>query len=372
MSIILIGYGRMGQAIEMGLRILDKETKIITADINTKSGADHYLDCDDSQTIENFFSIHKPNVVISSLPYYLNANVAEAICHLDNPKPFYIDLGGDNHTSDVIHDMCDDAKVKCFTDMGLAPGLVNIIAEMGYQTMVEHGEKPHTIKMYCGGLPLTYELNNFLKYECTWSGAGLVNEYTKPSNILSNGEIIQVWSLSGLEKLRDVDGTRNFEAFYTSGGAAHTLAKMQERGVKNCFYKTLRYEGHQRVVKFLWDVSLLSREELRKVLESRKNQRDIVHIRVVVEGDKLSYRKDLQVLWGPTSVVGEDLPQPAFGREAVANTATAMQKATAFPVATLAFLAIHGRIESEKSVLGYDDVPMKDFFDCLSSLRIWR
>ena len=41
------------------------------------------------------------------------------------------------------------------------------------------------------------------------------------------------------------------EAFYTSGGVAHTIAVMKKRGDENCSYKTLRYPGHHKMVNFL-------------------------------------------------------------------------------------------------------------------------
>ena len=62
------------------------------------------------------------------------------------------------------------------TDLGLAPCCFNIIAEYIYQEYVAYNQLiPNDISMMVGGLP-QYP-NNTLKYACTWSFDGLVNEY---------------------------------------------------------------------------------------------------------------------------------------------------------------------------------------------------
>lgn len=86
-----------------------------------------------------------PDVVISAVPYHVTAEVAKAC--FENGIP-YCDLGGNPDVSTNIHAMSKRYKTPCFTDLGCAPGLANIILESMY---VEGASKA---RIMVGGLPL--------------------------------------------------------------------------------------------------------------------------------------------------------------------------------------------------------------------------
>ena len=67
--------------------------------------------------------------------------------------------------------------------------------------------------------------------------------------------------MDGLEEVKfDLLENEELEAFYTSGGASHSIPSMKERGVNNCCYKTIRYKGHRDMVRLLIRNSELSKE----------------------------------------------------------------------------------------------------------------
>ena len=70
--------------------------------------------------------------------------------------------------------------------------------------------------------------------------------------------------MEGLELVETSLGV--LEAFYTSGGAAHSVSSMQDRGVKNCYYKTLRYQGHRDAMRFLMYECGLDGEDLKQAI----------------------------------------------------------------------------------------------------------
>ena len=92
--------------------------------------------------------------------------------------------------------------------------------------------------MMVGGLPEYHQsTKNPLRYAVTWSVDGLINEYRDDCLILEDGEIKTVKGMDGVEQIEGNNFGR-MEAFYTSGGASHSIHSMKERGVKNCYYKS--------------------------------------------------------------------------------------------------------------------------------------
>ena len=97
-----------------------------------------------------------------------------------------------------------------------------------------------------GALPLFP--SNALKYNLTWSTAGLINEYCNPCEAIYDGELREVLPLEGYEQF-SLDGV-TYEAFNTSGGLG-TLCETLKGKVDNLSYKTIRYPGHCELVKLL-------------------------------------------------------------------------------------------------------------------------
>ena len=79
---------------------------------------------------------------------------------------------------------------------------------------------------------------------------GLVGEYTRPAEVIVDGEIGHVPALSGYETF-DLDGTP-FEAFVTADGSSG-LAAATAGKVRNACFKTIRHPGHLDYMLFLLD-----------------------------------------------------------------------------------------------------------------------
>ena len=249
MRAVILGVGRMGTAIahamdKLGYNLIcmdanpDAQSNMPESDIkgthvfyNVNSPAD---------IISRFNGIASPDIVISSLPYHQTKAVAD-MCILNGWR--YCDLGGRVDVSAEINKHAAKATAPIFTDLGLAPGWVNILAEQGYKRVYDATD----VKMMVGGIPLNRPKGP-LKYFMTWSMDGLLNEYRDDCEVLIDGEIKTVPGLSYIETVDpEWDGCVALEAFCTSGGAAHTTRRMKARGVRNCVYKTLRWFGHHEM-----------------------------------------------------------------------------------------------------------------------------
>ena len=330
----IVGAGNMGKAIAWAMERLGYQLVIL----------DQYEEAIQScQTLlkashkfvkgKGYDTLTGCSTVISSLPYHQNLDLA-TFC-IDHGIP-YFDLGGSVGVSNDINTYAKEhATAPVMTDLGLAPGWVNIMAEnMCQEYLNREGEVPNTITMMVGGLP--QEINNTLQYSCTWSFDGLINEYKDDCIVLQDGEHVIAKGMGGYEFPVMSEEIGALEAFYTSGGAAHTISVMKKRGVENCSYKTLRYPGHHKMVNFLIHESGLPDETVIEIFKRTcPPQDDLVIIKVTA--DELGFEKVIRS--------GKNF--------------SAMQKATAFPIASVAHMA--SLYNLPKGVLKYDDLLVTQF-----------
>ena len=303
-------------------------------------------------------STKKPDIVISSLPYHKTEDIAHWC--MDNGVR-YCDLGGRVDVSENINQAANNYAVEpLMTDLGLAPGWVNILAEEGCRKI--HGQA-EDVRMMVGGLPDYLEsANNPLRYAVTWSVDGLINEYRDDCLVLENGEIKTVRGMDGLEKVES-ESFGPMEAFYTSGGASHSIYSMKARGVKNCSYKTLRYRGHGDIVRFLIRDCNLDDDTLNKIF---------------LEGCGIANKDEVFIV---AEVKGQDKTWKQEKTIKSDEKFSAMQKATAFPLASVASIMADGSLEGDKDqrrdywtqypkALTYADIPFEEFNERLNVLGI--
>jgi lysine 6-dehydrogenase len=369
MKVAVVGVGRMGTAISWGLDKLSTlaqyadidELTLADVDADNVKRCSQNISCPTLEVEVQFETrrwdhcgafLKNNDIVISALPYHQNEIVAR-YC-IDNHIP-YCDLGGHVETSSNINKYASQKGSVVMTDLGLAPGWVNILAEHGYQSYCGgelHGARPvpDTIEMMVGGLPV--KPNNYLKYSCTWSGDGLVNEYKDQCEVLINGRSTLVDGMSGLTEIETRLGP--VEAFYTSGGASHTIKTMLDRGVQNCGYKTIRYLGHCSALQFLINDCGLTNDALASILQhSCPPADDLVIIKARAGGHEGIAD------WSTEKVIHCN------------DKFSAMQMATAFPVATVATMMTNkDRDELGTEPLSYRDIARsyEEFEDSLDFL----
>mgnify|MGYP003670758090 CR=1 FL=1 len=356
MTAVVLGLGRMGQCIASAMHRLG--FKIVCADVvpneyKLKGLVSEYkfIQLKPDKSFKKVIKDAEPDIVICSLPYHQLLPVAK-FCITNNIR--YCDLGGRVDVSEDINQFAKEkATMPVFTDLGLAPGWVNIVADH----LAIGGAD--SIKMYVGGLPAMK--TNPLNYMVTWSVDGLINEYVDDCIVLQNNRLQTVPGMSGHEIVQTCLG--ELEAFYTSGGASHTIESMKAKGVQNCSYKTFRYPGHIKMIDFLIRKCQLNDEALRNIFEKGcicdKGDKDIVLIRA--EAHK-----------GDTTKVYEKLVRSC-------DSFSAMQRATAYSISTVGSIMAAGLLDErydekrgEKTrlslALQYRDVPYHDFENILNSL----
>ena len=281
------------------------------------------------------------DAVMSALPYYFNYEMA--VCAVDAGVHF-CDLGGNTEIvfkQKTLHERAIAEGSSVIPDCGLAPGMVNILAEHGIRQM----ETVDAVRIYVGGLPQAPEPP--LNYQIVYSIEGVLDYYTTLSWVLRGGKRTRVKALSEIVPVRFPEPIGELEAFHTAGGLS-TMAFRYEGRIPTMEYKTLRYPGHAKLMEAIRELGLLELEPIdvkgHRVVPrdafiaavapklTKPDGRDLVALRVTDEGKKGG--KPLMLGW-------ELLDYFDSEREI-----SAMERTTGFS------LAITGMMQVRKQVTG--------------------
>ena len=349
MKVVVLGAGLMGKEVARDLVKSNHVEKVFLADVDAETAQAFIktLNTDKVEVIELHAeqddslkaAISKGDVVVNALFYSFNERVARFAIEVGVHS---VDLGGHiRGITDTILGLNEEAQAKGVTiipDLGVAPGMVNILAGYGATKL----DVVESIKLYVGGIPT--EPKPPLHYTRVFSLEGVFDHYTEPSVTIQKGKLEEVDSLSGIEPIY-FDDFGVLEAFYTSGGIS-TLYKTFPN-VRALEYKTIRYKGHAEKFKLLADLGFLDptnivevdnrevsvrtvvREALKKKLELGTKP-DAVLLRVIVAGEKAQQ----QVTYEYEMVVRKDMT----------INETAMARATANTISVVAQMIGSGTI----------------------------
>lgn len=187
---------------------------------------------------------------MSAIPYYFNLELSELAVEAG---VHFSDLGGNTEIVTAQRGLDEAARAKgvsVMPDCGLAPGMVNVLAQHG----IDQLDEVESVRIYVGGLPQhpTPPLN----YQVVYSLEGVLDYYTTRSWILRDGQRTQVTALSEVEAVTFDAPVGDLEAFHTAGGLS-TMAFRYEGRVPAMEYKTLRYPGHARLMEAVRELGFL-------------------------------------------------------------------------------------------------------------------
>ena len=240
------------------------------------------------------------DAVMSAIPYYFNLQLAE--CAVEAGVHF-CDLGGNTEIVFQQKALADRAREKAVTivpDCGVAPGMVNILAQHGISQL----EQVESVRIYVGGLPRHPEPP--LNYQIVYSLEGVLDYYTTLSWVLRNGKREQVAALSERESVDFPAPAGTLEAFHTAGGLS-TMALRYEGTIPTMEYKTLRYPGHAELMQTIRELGLLGLDPV-DVKGLKVIPRDLF---VSVVGPKLTKPKAADLLALRVIVTGTNGGRPA-------------------------------------------------------------
>jgi len=239
--------------------------------------------------------MRQSDAAMSAIPYYFNYELAELAVEAG---VHFSDLGGNTEIVFKQKTLDPAAKKKGITiipDCGLAPGMVNILAEHGIRQL----DTVESVRIFVGGLPQHPEPP--LNYQIVYSLEGVLDYYTTLSWVLRGGKRTQVTALSEIEPVRFDGSVGELEGFHTAGGLS-TMAFRYEGKIPTMEYKTLRYPGHAKIMEAIRELGLLELKPVdvkgmkvvpRDLVVAAMGPRltkpeayDLVALRVVTEGTK--------------------------------------------------------------------------------------
>jgi len=349
MKVAVLGAGLMGKEAARDLAASQGVTQVVIADVDItkaeevcrKLSSDKlsaaYLDATNDNQLADF--IKDFDVVVNALFYTFNEKVARTAiaCGVHS-----VDLGGHiGHVTEKVLAMHDDAVkagVTLIPDLGVAPGMINILSGHGVNQL----DQADSIKIMVGGIPVRPEPP--FGYNHVFSMEGVFDHYTDPSLVIRDGKKMEVPSLSEIETVY-FEKFGPLEAFHTAGGTS-TLS-LSYPNLKNLEYKTIRYPGHAEKFQLLVDLGLTKRghvvevdgqkvdvrKTMLKVLDpivDLKDKDDVVLLRVSVSGTKDGQPKTYEY----EMITYNDKT----------NRVTAMARSTAYTISVVAQMIASGVI----------------------------
>jgi lysine 6-dehydrogenase len=282
--------------------------------------------------------MRESDAVMSAIPYYLNLQLTD--CAVEAGVHF-CDLGGNTEIvfqQKALAERAIAMGVTVIPDCGVAPGMVNILAEHGIRQL----DTVDSVRIYVGGLPQNPEPP--LNYQVVYSLEGVIDYYTTRSWVLRNGQRSQVTALSEREPVEFPAPVGTLEAFHTAGGLS-TLAFRYEGKIPQMEYKTLRYPGHAEIMETIRELGLLDLEPV-EVKGIKVVPRDLF---VAAVGPKLAtHGKDLLAL--RVTVRGTKGGKPAerrfdlVDRYDEAHGISAMMRTTGYSLSITGQMQVRGEV----------------------------
>lgn len=248
-KVVILGAGMVGRAMAIDL---SKQNTVLSVDRDPDALellSDHpnlstkQADLADSNVVAS--TIADADVVVGAVPGFMGFETLKTVIEAGKN---IVDISFMPEDPFKLDELAKSNDVIAIMDAGVAPGMSNLILG-SYQN--EYDVTDFTC--YVGGLPR--ERTWPYEYKAPFSPIDVIEEYTRPSRIVENGEIVKKVALSEPE-LMDFPGVGTLEAFNTDGlrSLIHTM------DIPNMKEKTLRYPGHIELMRVLRETGFFDEE----------------------------------------------------------------------------------------------------------------
>lgn len=251
-KITILGCGLVGSAIAADL---STQHNVVALDLNrgaldrlkTRCKAEaKELDLLKTGNIEA--AIEDSDLVVNAMPGHLGYNILQQLISAGKDVA---DISFFPEDALQLHALAEQKKVTAIVDIGVAPGMDNII--LGH-----YNEQMEVKKFEClvGGLPMKRTFP--FEYKAPFSPIDVIEEYTRPARYIENSQLVVREALSDAELL-EFDEIGTLEAFNTDGLRSIIQTMPHIPDMKE---KTLRYPGHINLIKALKHGGFFAAEEI--------------------------------------------------------------------------------------------------------------
>lgn len=344
-KVLVIGMGKVGSLVGL---LLSKRFEVIGFDQHPSVYALPFRVIQGNIHLVEAWLPHltAADAVVSCMPYNLNLNIAQQAHRLGK---HYFDLTEDVPTTTAIRAMAaQGSQAVLVPQCGLAPGLIGIVGA----ALAHKFTRVRDIELRVGALP-KYP-NGLLGYSFTWSPAGVINEYLNDCEVIQNGQRKWVSALDGLETIH-IEG-KEFEAFSTSGGLG-TMCETFEGKVDTLNYKSIRYPGHGKLMRFLlYELILKNKRTLvEEILTEAKPpvQEDVVYVYAIVEG------------WKGNQLAREEFYRAYSPKKIDSQVWRAISWTTAASVVAVVEMVADQKL-AQQGFIKQEEIPFDDFKQCFT------
>ena len=245
MKVLVVGCGKVGSEIARDLARDPEVDSVVASDTSPENlrklkGIDRIATrrLDISQKNEVRRAMQNADVVCGALPGRIGFQVmAQAVQNGRN----VVDISYTPENPFRLHQEARRKDVVVVPQCGVAPGFTNMCVGDAHQKL----GKILRIRIYVGGLP--QKPVPPLNYRVVFSLDDVINEYSRPVHVISNGRKELVEPLSGRGTL-SFPGVGKLEYFLTDG--LGSLPRSFPK-VRDMFEYTLRYPGHADMMETL-------------------------------------------------------------------------------------------------------------------------
>lgn len=291
-------------------------------------------------------TLPKFDAVASCLPYNLNKQLVKAAC---DSSVHYFDLTEDVPTATYIQELSKSSKSVMAPQCGLAPGFIAIAGA----TLAKEFDKIRSIELRVGALP-QHPVGE-LGYAFNWSAEGVVNEYLNDCHAIREGEIQTIPPMQDLEKI--VINGKILEAFTTSGGLG-TMCETFKGCVEELNYKTMRYPGHMKLMRFYFNELLMKDDRNlagKQLVEAKPPVNDdVVYVHAAVSGWKSRA--------GKQELARDEFVRAYYPQEIVGRQWRAISWTTACSLVAIIEMVAKGMLP-DKGFIKQEDIDLNKFFE---------
>ncbi|MBN2789726.1 MAG: saccharopine dehydrogenase NADP-binding domain-containing protein [Candidatus Delongbacteria bacterium] len=301
MKVVVLGAGMVGSAMAIDIK---NQYNVVVADINEEAlnilkneyGMNTIkADLKDKQTVKDI--IADADLVVDAVPGFMGYETVKTIIECGKNV---VDIAFFPEDSEPLDKLAKEKGVICITDIGVAPGMCNVI--LGY-----HAARMKVNSYLClvGGLPKKRTWP--WEYKAPFSPCDVIEEYVRPARYKESGVEVTKPALSDPE-LIEFEQCGTLEA-WNSDGLRSLIRTIPD--VPNMKEKTMRYPGHIEKARILRESGFFSQEPIdfngtkitplqmtEKLLFSDKNwklgrfEEEFTVMRVIVSGEENGVKKE--------------------------------------------------------------------------------
>jgi len=342
MRILVVGCGKVGSEIARDLATSDEVDSIVAMDASSQNLKLLRKRVPKIRTVKLSISqktplhalLGKVDLVCGALPGRLGFDLMSETVKAGKDT---VDISYTPRDAFLLQRRAKEVGCRVVPQCGVAPGFTNMCVGDASRRM----EKMNSVEIFVGGLPEKPEPP--LNYRIVFSLEDVVNEYSRPVQVIEDGKLKKVDALSG-RGLTNFPGVGRLEYFLTDGLGSLPRSYPRTREMHEF---TLRYPGHADMMQTLRALGFFERNpvkidgveveprqlsiELLRPAMSQGSPEDFLALRVDVKG--LSQGKKIHLRY--------QLLDHYNRRSGV----SAMARTTAYPCTSVALLMGRGEIK---------------------------